>query len=173
MENLPIATQQLDYEDNHFHIFDYQGKVAFLAHEVADILGIKNLTKSIRSSDHMVETEDYLVVPSKTIDVVIRELLRYGKQAPKVTILFEPGFYKFVLRSTKPKANSFYRWVCQNALPSFREMFYQNRKELPHKILMDMIAEERKGSLFARQVLIDHGFKPSPKQLPDSPPGAK
>lgn len=170
METLPMI-QSFDYEDHPIHIFDHQGKVAFLAQEVANVIGIKNLTKSIRSSDHMTEGEDYLVIPSNSIDLTNRELITYGKKAPKVTILFESGFYKFVLRSTKPLANSFFQWVCNGALPGLRQMIYQNKEKLPHTALMGILAEERKGSLYARKILNDYGYNPAPKLLPEPKDG--
>ncbi len=170
METLPMI-KNLDYDDHPLHIFEYQGKVAFLAQEVANILNIKNPSKSIRSSDNMTEGEDYLIAPTKSIDLKVRETLRYGKKAPKVAILFESGFYKFVLRSTKPKANPFYQWVCNEALPMLRHMIYQQKEQLPHTALMGILAEERKGSLYARKILNDHGFQTAPKSLPEPPAG--
>jgi prophage antirepressor-like protein len=40
---------------------------------------------------------------------------------PNVWFVTEPGFYSVVLRSDKPNAKSFQRWVCHEVLPSIRK----------------------------------------------------
>lgn len=40
---------------------------------------------------------------------------------PNVTIINEPGLYALILRSRKPEAHAFRRWITHEVLPSIRE----------------------------------------------------
>ena len=88
-------------------ILDNKGQPWFVAKDVAEILEYKNPQKAIR--DH-IEKEDTrgerIVTPS-------------GKQ--EMTIISESGLYSLILRSNKPKAKEFTKWVTKEVLPTIRQ----------------------------------------------------
>ena len=69
----------------------------FVAKDVADILGYSNSRKAL--SDH-VDDEDKGVTKSDTLG---------GSQ--NITIINESGLYSLILKSKKPEAKQFKRWV--------------------------------------------------------------
>jgi len=88
-------------------ISDEKGEPWFVAKDIAEILGYKNPQKAIR--DH-IEKEDTrgerIVTPS-------------GKQ--ETTLINESGLYSLILRSNKPKAKGFTKWVTKEVLPTIRK----------------------------------------------------
>lgn len=79
----------------------------FVGKDVADILGYSNSRKALR--DH-VDDEDKGVTKSDTLG---------GNQ--NITIINESGLYSLILKSKKPQAKPFKRWVTQEVLPTIRK----------------------------------------------------
>lgn len=79
------------------------GEPWFVAKDIADVLGFGDATHATRGLDddekglHILETLG-------------------GKQT--MTVISEPGLYKLIMRSTKPEAKQFTRWVTHDVLPS-------------------------------------------------------
>lgn len=78
------------------------GEPWFVAKDVCDALELTNPSVAIRSLD-----EDE------------RAKFNLGRQG-ETNIISEPGFYKLVMRSRKPEAKAFQRWVTHEVLPSIR-----------------------------------------------------
>lgn len=78
----------------------------FMAKDVCDALGIA--TNHLRESGRGLDDDEVMNLPNWEI----------GGKAP--LIVSEPGFYKLVMRSRKPEAKSFQRWVTHEVLPSIR-----------------------------------------------------
>ena len=93
--NLPVRTVLIDDEP------------WFVAKDVADILGYSNSRKAL--SDH-VDDEDKGVTKSDTLG---------GNQ--NITIINESGLYSLILKSKKPEAKQFKRWVTSEVLPTIRK----------------------------------------------------
>lgn len=83
------------------------GEPWFVAKDVCDILGISNNRDAIAALD---DDEKNTVAISDGIP---------GN--PNKTIVSEPGLYKLVMRSRKPEAHEFQRWVTHEVLPSIRK----------------------------------------------------
>lgn len=82
------------------------GEPWFVAKDVCDALGIRTDTvRSILESDEVGETNP------NSIGVA-------GGRAP--LIVSEPGLYRLVMRSRKPEAKAFQRWVTHEVLPALR-----------------------------------------------------
>lgn len=47
--------------------------------------------------------------------------LRSGKQAREMLALTESGFYTLIVRSNKPEAKKFRKWVAGEVLPAIRK----------------------------------------------------
>lgn len=81
------------------------GEPMFVAKDVCSVLGISKYRDAIASLD---EDEGCPVV----VDT--------PGGAQKMTAVTEPGFYKLVMRSRKPEAKAFQRWVTHEVLPALR-----------------------------------------------------
>lgn len=88
----------------------------FVATDVCYALGLTNTTEALRSLD---EDEK---LPS--------ELLRAG-QLRTVNTITESGLYSLVLRSNKPEAKVFKKWITSEVLPSIRKHgMYANKQTI-------------------------------------------
>nr|UVX95709.1 MAG: antirepressor protein KilAC domain [Bacteriophage sp.] len=85
---------------------DENGDPWFVAKDVCDILEISNNRDAISQLD---SDEKNTVVISDGIP---------GN--PNKTIISEPGLYKLIMRSRKPEAKTFQRWVTHEVLPQIR-----------------------------------------------------
>lgn len=83
------------------------GEPWFVAKDVCDALGVSNITETMARLD-----EDEFSI-TEVIDTIGR--------TQEVRIVTEPGFYKLVMRSRKPEAKQFQRWVTHEVLPAIRK----------------------------------------------------
>lgn len=89
-------------------VADNNGEPWFVAKDVCDALGIAtNHVKDGLDSDEVRNLPITEIGPKK------------GGKAP--LIVSEPGFYKLVMKSRKPEAKAFQRWVTHEVLPSIRK----------------------------------------------------
>lgn len=84
-------------------IQDESGEPWFVARDVCNALELTNPTVAVNSLD-----EDE------------RAKFNLGRQG-EANIVSEPGFYKLVMKSRKPEAKAFQRWVTHEVLPSIRK----------------------------------------------------
>lgn len=84
-------------------IQDESGEPWFVAVDVCNALGLANPSVSVNS-----------------LDFDERSKLNLGRQG-EANIVSEPGFYKLVMKSRKPEAKVFQRWVTHEVLPSIRK----------------------------------------------------
>lgn len=85
---------------------DKNGDPWFVAKDVCDILGLENSRKATADLD-----------PDEKNTVTISDGIPGN---PNKTIISEPGLYKLIMRSRKPEAKEFQRWVTHEVLPSIR-----------------------------------------------------
>ena len=81
------------------------GEPWFVAKDVCDALGIARQQDSTRHLDDDERGECLVDTPS-------------GKQS--MVVVNEPGFYRLILKSRKPEAKAFKRWVTHEVLPAIR-----------------------------------------------------
>lgn len=90
---------------------DKAGEPWFVAKDVCDILGMSNPSMAVTALDKdevaQIDPKDYLGSEKRS------------NQA--VNIVSEPGLYKLIMRSRKPEAKEFQRWVTHEVLPSIRK----------------------------------------------------
>ena len=154
--------KQLSFQDHPIHLFLFNGQVAFLAQQVGDVLGIQNVSRSIRESKVTEEGVDFDIVSSKSLEATTKNVFALPDNTDKVAILYQSGFFLFVLRSNKPMAVPFTRWTIREAIP---QAFHQRElPELSEKVYLKLVELEMKGSLFAKQALVDHGHKSAPER---------
>ena len=82
------------------------GEPWFVAKDVCDALGIA--TNHLRETGRGLEDDEVATLPNWE-----------GKGAAPL-LVSEPGFYRLVMRSRKPEAKQFQRWVTHEVLPAIR-----------------------------------------------------
>ncbi len=98
---------QFSFEDRPVRtLTDELGEVWFVAKDVCDILDLTNPTESLKALDD---------------DELTSEKLRSGGQAREMNFISESGLYTLIIRSNKPQAKPFRRWVTHDVLPSIRK----------------------------------------------------
>lgn len=89
---------------------DGAGEPWFVAKDACDILGMSNPSMAVTALDKdevaQIDPKDYLGSENRS------------NQA--VNIVSEPGLYKLIMRSRKPEAKEFQRWVTHEVLPQIR-----------------------------------------------------
>lgn len=85
---------------------DENGEPWFVAKDVCDALSLGRQHDSTRYLDADEKGEGLVDTPS-------------GKQT--MVVINEPGFYKLIMKSRKPEAKAFQRWVTHEVLPSIRK----------------------------------------------------
>ncbi len=89
-------------------VLEKNGESWFIANDICKILGYANPRKAV--ADH-VDNEDKNTVT-----------ISYGKKGnPNQIIINESGLYSLIIRSNKPEAKKFKRWVTSEVLPSIRK----------------------------------------------------
>ena len=86
-------------------IRDENGEPMFVAKDVCAVLELKNPRSTLALLDEDEKGVHIVDTPG-------------GEQ--QMTIVSEPGFYKLVMRSRKPEAKAFQRWVTHEVLPALR-----------------------------------------------------
>lgn len=104
--------QRFDFKGSSLRtLTDEAGEPWFVAKDVCDILGMSNPSMAVTALDKdevaQIDPKDYLGSENRS------------NQA--VNIVSEPGLYKLIMRSRKPEAKEFQRWVTHEVLPSIRK----------------------------------------------------
>lgn len=100
--------QQFDFRGASLRtLTDKAGEPWFVAKDVCDILELGNTTNALRALDEDEKT-----------NFTNCNVAQNGGRAP--LIISEPGLYKLIMRSRKPEAKEFQRWVTHEVLPSIR-----------------------------------------------------
>lgn len=96
--------QPFDFKGHQVRTLTFEtGQTWWVLKDVCDVLGIKNATDVAKRLDQ---------------DEVTR--FNLGGLSGESNIVNESGLYKIVLRSDKPQAHEFQRWVTHEVLPSIR-----------------------------------------------------
>ena len=100
--------QQFDFRGASLRtLTDKAGEPWFVAKDVCDILELGNTTNALRALDEDEKT-----------NFTNCNVAQNGGRAP--LIISEPGLYKLIMRSRKPEAKEFQRWVTHEVLPQIR-----------------------------------------------------
>ena len=110
--------QNFNFSGQDVRIITINDEPWFVGRDVADIIGYSNSRKAL--SDH-VDDEDKGVTKSDTLG---------GNQ--NITIINESGLYSLILKSKKPEAKQFKRWVTSEVLPTIRKHgTYMTQPQVP------------------------------------------
>jgi len=94
---------------------DSDGSIWFVGCDVCNILGYKNPSKAL--ADHCDISEDEQVKSNKLKKITVKT--EGGKQ--QLLAIDEANLYRLILRSNKPEAKEFERWVVEEVLPELRK----------------------------------------------------
>lgn len=95
-----------NFQSHEVRVVTHEDEPWFVAKDVCDVLELSNPTESLRGLDG---------------DELTSEKLRSGGQVREMNIISESGLYTLVIRSNKPQAKTFRRWVTHEVLPSIRK----------------------------------------------------
>lgn len=102
------AIQQFNFEGKYqIRVVERDGEPWFVAVDVCGVLGILNSSDAIKRLDDDERDDLDLIDP-------------IGRKQ-RVNVINEPGLYSFILRSDKPEAKAFKRWITHDVIPSIRK----------------------------------------------------
>lgn len=117
--------QAFDFHGNEVRVLtDERDEPWFIAKDVCDVLGLDNVTNALRALDD-----------DEKSNLTNCKVAQNGGRAP--LIVSEAGFYKLVLRSRKPVAKEFQRWVTHEVLPSIRQHGAYMTQQTIEQVLTD------------------------------------
>ena len=99
---------KFNFQDYEIRLADREGNPWFVAKDVCDALGISNVSDAVSTLD-----ED------EKSNIANNDIAQMGGKDPLV--ISESGLYSLILRSRKPEAKEFKRWVTHEVLPSIRK----------------------------------------------------
>ena len=103
-------------------VTDENGNPWFIAADVCKVLEIGNVSQAIARLDDDEKT-------------LISNESQGFQSAPTMTIVNESGLYSLIMKSRKPEAKSFQKWVTSEVLPSIRKTgSYSVQQQPPAKI---------------------------------------
>ncbi|NLU51583.1 MAG: phage repressor protein/antirepressor Ant [Clostridiaceae bacterium] len=117
------------YSDKPVRTFLKNGEPWFVAADVCNILGL-NTSEAVHGKGR--SDNEGLDDDEKGIDIVDTP---GGKQ--RVTIVSEAGLYTLVLKSRKPEAKPFKRWITHEVIPSIRKHGAYMTPDTIEKVLSD------------------------------------
>lgn len=98
--------QIFNYQDNQVRTIERDGEPWFVLKDVCDVLGLTDTNRTAERLDP---------------DELTRTKLVSGGQGREMYIINESGLYNVILRSDKPEAKPFRKWVTSEVLPSIRK----------------------------------------------------
>lgn len=95
-----------DYEGAEIRTLLKDGEPCFVAKDVCDVLGLADVSMSVRNLDDDEKGTSNVCTPG-------------GSQ--EMTVITESGLYTLIMKSRKPEAKKFRKWVTQEVLPTIRK----------------------------------------------------
>ena len=100
------ALQVLDFNEQTVRIIMRDGEPWWVAKDVCDILGLADTHTVLRALDEDERGRQSLPTPG-------------GEQ--EMSVINESGLYTLIIRSNKPEAKQFKRWITHEVIPSIRK----------------------------------------------------
>jgi anti-repressor protein len=91
----------------------YPGNPWWVAKEVCDVLDLDNVSWAVKSLDD-----------DEKMNITISEFQSpsRGGDTGRRILINEPGLYALILRSRKPTARKFKRWITHEVIPAIRKL---------------------------------------------------
>lgn len=144
-----IATV-FEFESNQIRTTVIAGNPWFVAADICNVLGLSNRHSSLALLDDDEKGVHTMETP--------------GGQQEFVTVN-EPGMYSLILRSRKPEAKAFKRWITHDVLPAIRETgTYSTQPPSNRELAMMVLAEADRAdaaeAVVAQQALVLEAVAP-------------
>ena len=107
------------------------GEPWFVGNDVASILNYQRPRDAVRSN---VDDDDKMLVKLSDIQPSDLKPLSDNMKGLSIMIINESGLYSLILRSEKPEAKKFKRWVTSEVLPSLRSVGYYSIRKHDGKV---------------------------------------
>lgn len=133
--------QVFEYQNNKVRTVDMDGAPWFVLKDVCEVLGLGN---SRMVSDRLDEDEKGV----SKIDTL--------GGAQNVTIISESGLYNVILRSDKPEAKPFRKWVTSEVLPSIRKTGSYTMPKLSKEMQALFLLDDRTQKQEARLTALEN-----------------
>ncbi len=117
MSNIATSPISFDFNSNTVRAINKNGEIWFVAADVCNILGLTNPSVSLNALD---DDERSTI----NLNEYPKNFLGNKKGNPEVNIINESGLYALILRSRKPEAKAFRKWVTSVVLPAIRKNGY-------------------------------------------------
>lgn len=112
------SIQTFDYLENPVRVLTIDGEPWWV---LADVCRVLTLTNSRVVAGRLDDDEKDTVNLTDTFQNSVSQT--DGRRGnPNVTIVNEPGLYSVILRSDKPEAKAFKRWITHEVIPSIRKL---------------------------------------------------
>lgn len=122
-----------DYKNRNVRMVLIDEKPWFVAKDVCEILEIKNVSDTLAK----VLDED---------EKGIETIYTLGGQQ-EMSIVNEPGLYSLILRSRKPEAKDFKRWITHDVLPQIRTTGKFSYEEMTRLQILELAVQSEKDRL--------------------------
>ena len=122
------ALQVFNFEKRDVRVVMKDGQPWWVAKDVCDILELNNITEALRGLDE---------------DELTSEILKSGGQGREMRLVSESGVYTLVMRSNKPEAKRFRKWVTSEVLPQLMRTGSYSVKKDPDEERKLEIARQR------------------------------
>jgi anti-repressor protein len=107
MSELTLFNYDSDDSEYEVRVVVVNGEPWWIATDVCRVLGISNTSDAVRRLD------------SQDIDRI--DILDARNVTQQAWAINEPGLYELVIRSNKPSARAFRRWITSEVLPTIRK----------------------------------------------------
>jgi len=112
------------YNSHQLRTLNRNGDPWFIAHDVCHMLGLANVGQAVLNLDD--DEKD---------NISISDVGQQGGRDP--LIISESGLYSLILRSRKPEAAGFRRWVTREVIPSIRKRGVYATEDMAERMLAD------------------------------------
>lgn len=110
------SSTPVTFDGHDVTVLEHSGELWFVANEICDVLEIKQPHRAVAGLDDDEKGRHSMTTPG-------------GPQ--QVTVISESGMYTLILRSRKPQARPFRRWVTHELLPAIRRTGRYESPALP------------------------------------------
>lgn len=142
------------FEGQNVEVFEFEGSVLFNPKDVGVCLGMTYAT--VR--DHLSQMDCDEVVKLKNSDVGLTNFRKLNNAGEN--FLTEEGVYALILKSRKPEAVKFQKWITKEVLPSIRRYGMYAKEELLNDpdMLFEVVSryrEERNARVLAEKTIVE------------------
>lgn len=130
-----------NFQSHEVRTVDIGGEPWFVAKDVCGVLELRNITEALRGLD---------------ADELTSEFLKSGGQMREMKVISESGLYTLIVRSNKPQAKVFRKWVTSEVLPAIRKTGQYIAQQQPKHGQLALVLEDYQAAVaMAKMVGLD------------------